>query len=56
MAENGWKNILISLPVKVHEKLKDISQATGTPMTQIIRNAILEFLKKMEQQEKEVRK
>jgi predicted DNA-binding protein len=53
--ENGWKNILVSLPVRVYEKLRELSRAMGTPMTQLVRTAILEFLRKIEQ-EKEVKK
>jgi hypothetical protein len=51
----GWKNIIVPLSVQIYEKLKELSRATGTPMTQIIRTVILEFLKKAEQ-EKEVKR
>jgi len=49
----GWKDILVKVPLSLYERLKKLSKLLGVPMSQIIRNATIDYVTKKEKEVEE---
>ena len=49
----GWKDILVKIPTSLYERLKKLSKLLGVPMSQIIRNATIDYVTEKEKEVQE---